>query len=101
VAPFTIFRPLGIGGESVIGSQTTSSGSSKSSSSSSSGKDDTAKNKLDLVKELFKSLKGLPVDVNMAYKDIYSLFEKSKLFGEELSTDDIAGIYLNSMRAVN
>ena len=101
VAPFTVFRPLGIGGESVIGSQTTSSGSSKSSSSSSSGKDDAAKNKLDLVKELFKSLKGLPVDVNMAYKDIYSLFEKSKLFGEELSTDDIAGIYLNSMRAVS
>ena len=49
LAPFTIYRPLGVGGESSL-TQTSESGSSKST------KDTAAKDKLDMVKELFKSV---------------------------------------------
>ena len=96
VAPFTIYRPLGIGGQQTI-SASSDTGSSKSSSS----KDTAAKDKLDMIKELFKSVRGLPVDVNAVYSDLSNLFAKYKAFGEEMSTDDIASIYLNSMQKIN
>jgi len=61
VAPFTVYRPLGVGGESAISTQTSSSGSSKSE------KDTAAKDKLDMIKELFKSVQGLPIDASKVY----------------------------------
>jgi len=61
VAPFTIYRPLGAGGESAISTQTSDSGSSKSS------KDTASKDKLDMIKELFKQIQGLPIDVSNVY----------------------------------
>ena len=62
VAPFTIYRPLGVGGESSYAqSNTSSSGSGKSE------KDTASKDKLDMIKELFKNIKGLPVDVAKVY----------------------------------
>ena len=98
LAPFTIYRPLGVGGESAVSSQVSSSAGSNSSSEK---KSDKEKDKLDLAKKLFESLKGLPVDVNMAYKEIFSVFNKAKMFGEDLSTDDIASLYLSSMQKLN
>ena len=93
VAPFTIYRPLGIGGESSYAqSNTSSSGSGKSE------KDTAAKDKLDMIKELFKNIKGLPVDVAKVYQDIMGTLNKAKALGEELSTDDIATMYLSSMQ---
>ena len=98
LAPFTIYRPLGVGGESAVSSQVSSSAGNNSSSEK---KSDKEKDKLDLAKKLFESLKGLPVDVNMAYKEIFSVFNKAKMFGEDLSTDDIASLYLSSMQKLN
>jgi hypothetical protein len=91
VAPFHIYRPLGIGGESAVSTQISDSSSSKSS------KDTAAKDKLDMVKKLFESVQGLPIDVATVYKDIQNTLNKAKAFGEELSSDDIASMYLNSM----
>lgn len=96
VVPFTVYRPLGAaGGETTT--QTSTGTDSKSS------KDDPAKNKLDMIKEMFKAVQntGLPIDVNVIYKDLNNLMQKAKLFGEELSTDDIASIYLQSMQKIN
>ena len=93
VAPFTIYRPLGVGGESSYAQSTTSS-----SSSGKSEKDTAAKDKLDMIKELFKNIKGLPVDVAKVYQDIMGTLNKAKAFGEELSTDDLASMYLSSMQ---
>jgi len=50
-----------------------------------------------MIKELFKTLKGLPIDVTSVYKDIANTLNKAKAFGEELSTDDLASMYLSSM----
>ena len=65
VAPFTVYRPLGVGGESAVSTQTSSSGSSDK-------KSDAAKDKLDMIKELFKAIQGqgLPVDVSQVYSEI-------------------------------
>ena len=95
VAPFTVYRPLGVGGESAISTQTSDSTSSKSS------KDTAAKDKLDMIKELFKSIQGLPIDASKVYSQITGLLNKYKAFGEEMSTDDIASMYLSAMNQIN
>ena len=89
VAPFTIYRPLGAGGETTT--QTSTSTESKST------KDTAAKDKLDMIKELFKQVQGLPIDVSKVYQEITATLNKAKAFGEDLSSDDIASMYLNSM----
>ena len=96
VAPFTVYRPLGVGGESAVSTQT-------SSSTSSDKKSDAAKDKLDMIKELFKAIQGqgLPVDVSQVYSEIQHLLGKAKAFGDELSTDDIASMYLSSMNKIS
>lgn len=95
VAPFTVYRPLGVGGENAVSSQTTSSTDSKSS------KDTAAKDKLDMIKELFKQVQGLPIDVSRVFQEISGVLNKAKAFGEELSTDDIASMYLNVMNRMS
>ena len=97
VAPFTVYRPLGVGGENAVSTQTTSSTDSKSS------KDTAAKDKLDMIKELFKAIQGqgLPIDVSTVYQEISGVLNKAKAFGEELTTDDIASMYLSSMQKIN
>ena len=52
---------------------TTSNGSSAKSTSS---KEDPAKNKLDMVKELFKSIQGLPIDTDLVYSELDNLFKR-------------------------
>lgn len=95
VAPFTVYRPLGAGGENAVSTQTSSSTDSKSS------KDTAAKDKLDMIKELFKQVQGLPIDVSRVYQEISGVLNKAKAFGEELSTDDIASMYLNVMNRMS
>ena len=90
IAPFYIYRPF-MAGESTY-QQSSGTESSKSS------KDTAAKDKLDMIKELFKQVQGLPVDVSKVYQEISNTLNKAKAFGEELTTDDIASMYLNSMQ---
>ena len=95
VAPFTVYRPLGVGGENAVSTQTSSSTDSKSS------KDTAAKDKLDMIKELFKQVQGLPIDVSRVYQEISGVLNKAKAFGDELTTDDIASMYLNVMNRMS
>ena len=99
VAPFYIYRPYTSGMEQSMSSQVSASGTS----SSSSKKDNEGKDKLDMIKELFKAIQGqgLPIDVSTVYQDISKVLNKAKAFGEDLSTDDIASMYLNSMLKIN
>ena len=94
VAPFTVYTPLALGGETTTSSQT-----STSSTKSKDEKDET----LDMIKELFKSAvgKGLPSDLNSLYSSMQNFFSKAKLFGDEISTDDIASMYLLQMQQLN
>lgn len=90
VAPFTIYKPLTLGGET-----TTTSGRATSSTKSDDG--------LDLMKELFKSLstEGLPADVSGIYRSMNQLFQRQQLFGNELSTEDLASMYIQQMQRIN
>lgn len=90
VAPFTVYRPLGVGGETTTQTSTSTEGTKSS-------KDTAAKDKLDMIKELFKQVQGLPIDVSKVYQEISMTLNRAKALGEELSTDDIASMYLNSM----
>ena len=98
VAPFTIYKPIILGGETTTSREYSTSSSSSKSSSSSEGKES-----LDLVKKLFESLvgKGLPIDVNQIYVQMNNLIQRSKVFGTELSTEDIASMYLSALQQVN
>lgn len=100
VAPFTIYKPIALGGETSF-SQTTASSGINNSQSASSNKE--GKDTLDFVKELFKSLqgKGLPNDVNLVYSSISNLLSQASLFGNELSTEDLSSLYLQAMQQVN
>ena len=96
VAPYTVFRPLSLMGPS-IGTTTSSGGGTKSTSS----KEDPAKNKLDMVKELFKSIQGLPIDTDLVYSELDNLFKRYQVFGQEMSTDDITSVYLRAMQRIS
>lgn len=98
-APFTVYRPATLGGETTTSSQT--GGTTTSSSKASSGKD---KNEtLDMVKELFKTVagKGLPSDVNSLYNQMQGFLARAEAFGTDLSTEDIASMYLQQMQQLN
>ena len=99
VAPFTIYRPITFGGESQMSLEQSSS----TSSNTSTKKDTSEKDKLDMIKELFKEIQGqgLPVDVNAVYQEFSSILNRVKAFGGEMSTDDIASMYLKAMSKVN
>lgn len=93
VAPFLVYTPITLGGE------TTTSSSVSTSNTNSEDK----KEALDLVKDLFKELagKGLQIDVNTLYRQFNNIFSRSKAFGEELSTEDIQLMYLQALTSVN
>lgn len=96
VAPFTIYKPVALGGE-------TSTQTAISSSASGSGKSSKDSDGLDLMKQLFKSLEveGIPSDVNGIYKAMNALMQRKRAFGDELTTDDIAGLYIQQMQRIN
>lgn len=97
VAPFTVYTPIALGGEQGasygVGTTSSNSGSTKKKG------DDT----LDLIKELFKQVQGsgLPVDVNMLYKQFQGILNYHQAFGNELSTEDISSMYLQAMNQLN
>lgn len=97
VAPFTVFTPVALGGET--STQVSSTGASSASSSSSKSSDE--KETLDLIKSLFQKVEGLPIDVNSVYKSMSDFLAKSQAFGTELSTNDIASMYLQSMQQLS
>ena len=94
VAPFTIYKPVALGGETTTSSEASTSRTAKSSKDSDG---------LDLLKELFKSLQteGLPSDVNGIYMAMQNLLSKQQMFGNELSTEDIASMYIQQMQQIN
>lgn len=98
-APFTIYRPATLGGETTTSSQT--GGTTTSSSKASSGKDKN--DTLDMVKKLFEAVagKGLPSDVNTLYNQMQGFLARAEAFGTDLSTDDIASMYLSQMQQLN
>lgn len=91
VAPFTVFTPAALGGETSVKTTATSTPSEKSKSS----------NSLDLVKKLFQDAEGLPIDVNLISTQMSKVLKKARAFGEELSSSDLETLYLQSMRQIN
>lgn len=98
-APFTIYRPATLGGETTTSSQT--GGTTTSSSKTSGGKDKN--DTLDMVKKLFEAVagKGLPSDVNSLYNQMQGFLARAEAFGTDLSTEDIASMYLQQMQQLN
>lgn len=94
VAPFLVYTPVALGGET-----TTASGGSTSSTKKSSSEELGQ----DLLKDLFKQLQanGLPSDVNAIYSRIGNLLQQQEFFGNALSTDDIQSIYVSTMQQIN
>ena len=93
LAPFVVYTPTVLGGDTTISSQT----STGSTGNKNSDKDET----LEVIKELFKNLEGLPSDVNGIYSSMSDFLAKSKLLGNELSTSDLASMYLQQMQKIN
>lgn len=91
VAPFTVFTPVALGGETSAKTSAASSSSEKSKSSDS----------LDLVKKLFQDAEGLPIDVNMISSQMMKTLKKAQLFGDEVSSSDLETLYLSSMDQIN
>ena len=97
LAPFTVYTPVSLGGETTR--TTTTDTSSSRESSSKKGKDEV----LDMIKELFKGLvgNGLTSDVNSLYLSMQNFLSRKQAFGEEIDTDDIASMYLQQMYKLN
>ncbi len=103
-APFTVYTPVSLGGENSMATQRDYSGlqSSRGNSGSGNGKS-KGSDTLDMIKNLFKEVvgKGLPSDVNSLYKSMQGLLSRAQAFGTELSTEDIASMYLSQMEQLN
>ena len=95
VAPFTVYKPVALGGETTTSTQT------DTTSTKSSKKDGSET--LDMIKELFKQVvgKGLDSDVNSLYVSMQNFLSRAQAFGEEISTEDIASMYLQNMQKLN
>ena len=95
VAPFTVYKPVALGGETTTATETSSTNTT--SKSSKEGYEQ------DLLKELFKSLQteGLPSDVNGIFQAMNALMQRSQLFGTELSASDIQNMYLQQIQKLN
>lgn len=103
VAPFSVFTPIAVGGESstqtTLGADSlTGLGGRKGSSSSSKSDKDP---KLEMIKDLFSKLEGLPSDVNGVYTQMYDFLSKAQAFGEEITTDDLSTLYLQQLQQIN
>ena len=102
VAPFVVYTPISVGGEQSTQSTTDISSllgaGNSSSSGKKSGKETTT---LDVIKDLFKNVEGLPSDVNGVYKAMSDFLAKQSLFGGQLSTDDMSAMYLQQLQQLN
>ena len=93
VAPFTIYTPVALGGET--STQVTSGGTNTKSS-------DKKKDPIDIIKDLFGNLKGLPIDVNSAYQGMQNFLLMQSEFGEgEIDSSDLASMYLSQLQNIN
>ena len=95
VAPFTVYTPISLGGETT---RQAYSDSGVSSAKSSSKKGEST---LDIIKELFGKLDGLPSDVNGIYANMQSFLAKQQAFGNDLDTDDLSTMYLDQLAQIN
>lgn len=93
VAPFSVYTPAPMGGEMSQEQyyQQQSANSEKNKQESS----------LDVIKELFKNVEGLPSDVELVYKSMTNFLNKAEIFGEEIKSDDLATMYLQQLRQLN
>lgn len=94
-APFTVYTPVTLGGETSSTYSYDSGSGSGSSSKKSEGQD--------LLKDLLKTLsfEGLPSDVNSIYTSLTRLLSRSQAYGTELSFDDVASLYVRQMQKIN
>ena len=104
VAPFTVFTPAAVGGSQGVSSEFTD-GSGALGLKSSSGEKDSSQDKkgkelLDLTKELFNKLDGLPVDVKTVADRMQNFLYRTKVYGKELDTTDIAQQYMQYVAQV-
>ena len=97
LAPFLVYKPTILGGETTTTTQTDSSSSKSSKSSSSTDQE------IDLLKDLFKNLavEGLPSDTNIIYSSMMELMNRRKLFGNSLSSSDIESMYIHQLEKIN
>ena len=100
VAPFLVYTPTVMGGETSMTSQAVSGGTS-SSTSSGTNKDSSGKDLITLVQKLFTEVDGLPVDVSAIYGPTMNLLDRVRYGGEELSTSEIATLYLQAMQQLS
>lgn len=97
VAPFVVYTPAPLGGETTTSASSDGVSLKKGASSTKKDKDST----LDTIKDLFKNLEGLPSDVNHVYQSMQGFLERSKAFGTEINSDDLASIFLQQMHQIN
>lgn len=97
VGPFGVFTPVGLGGEQSMTTESTAGSSSRTSSN----KDDSGKDMLNLFKDLFSKMEGLPIDVSSIYAPLMSLMDRVKFNGGELSPQEISTIYIQSMQQLS
>lgn len=97
VAPFVVYTPTPLGGETTTSASSDGVSLKKGASSTKKDKDST----LDTIKDLFKNLEGLPSDVNHVYQSMQGFLERSKAFGTEINSDDLASIFLQQMHQIN
>lgn len=94
VAPFVIYTPLGVGGERSISYQD----QGNNAQAASKQKQTTT---LDVIKDLFKNVDGIQIDVNMVYNGMYDLLQRQNILGEEFSENELASIYLQQLQQLN
>ena len=97
VGPFGVFTPVGLGGEQSMTTESTTGSGSRTSSN----KDDSGKDMLNLFKDLFSKMEGLPIDVSSVYAPLMSLMDRVKFNGGELSPQEISTIYIQSMQQLS
>lgn len=97
LAPFLVYKPTILGGETTTTTQTDSSSGKSSKSGSSTDQE------IDLLKDLFKNLavEGLPSDTNIIYSSMMELMNRRKLFGNSLSSSDIESMYIHQLEKIN
>ena len=97
IAPFVFYTPAPLGGETTTSTSSDGVSLRKGASSTKNDKDST----LDTIKDLFKNIDGLPSDLNHVYQSMQGFLERSKAFGTEINSDDLASTYLQYMYQVN
>ena len=89
VAPFTIYKPVVLGGEQSI--------TTESSTPSNKEKDDLT----DIIFKLFKDTNLLPSDANQIYLSFMRFLNQKNDFGDVLDTEDMQSIFVKHLLELN